>query len=78
MSKRQSHERNLHVVFKTTNLVSKKTNLVSKKNVVNFAQKCEEINTDEIILIEINILCFADHQMILSGQRTGKVWEPLL
>jgi len=23
-------------------------------------------------------LCFADHQMIWSGQCTGKVWEPLL
>jgi len=27
--------------------------------------------------IPINILCFADHQIMLSGLRTGKVWEPL-
>ena len=30
------------------------------------------------IPIEINILCFADHQMIQSGPHTGKVGEPLV
>jgi len=29
------------------------------------------------IPILINILCFTDHQIILSGLRIGKVWEPL-
>jgi len=32
------------------------------------------------IPMEISILCiavYADHQMILSGPRTGKAWEPL-
>jgi len=29
------------------------------------------------IRIQINILCFAEHQMILSGPRTEKFWEPL-
>jgi len=24
---------------------------------------------------QINILCFADHQIITSGLRTGKVWN---
>ncbi len=30
------------------------------------------------IPIKINILCFVEHQIIPSGPRTGKVWEPLL
>jgi len=30
------------------------------------------------ITIQINNLCFADYQIILSGPRIGKVWEPLV
>ncbi len=29
------------------------------------------------IPIQINNLCFGDHQIILSGPRIGKVWGPL-
>jgi len=30
------------------------------------------------IPIQITILCFIDHQIILNGLPTGKIWEPLL
>jgi len=76
LSKNQTKgKKSWNLIFSRLNLIEK---LQTQKNSLTqwFPKSAPRTTSGPRIPIKINILCFADHQMILSGPRTGKVGEP--